>query len=94
MARADPSRATRAELTVRATECVTTLGALSRAVGKASSSPALQSTINSFAEYEPTITSTQEMLRKIHQGLIDLDNAVEDCARAVRAPGGDSTNER
>ena len=85
-ARADPSKATRAELHVRATECVAALGALSRGVGKAASSPALQSTISSFAEYEQTIASTEGMLRKMHQGLIDLDHAVEECASAVRVP--------
>ena len=83
--RDDPSRATRAELATRAAESVTALGGFARLVAKAASSPALHSTVGAFMEYEGTIESTDEMLRKVHQGLVDLDEAVDDCARSARA---------
>ena len=89
--RDDPSRATRSELTSRATESVNLVGALARLVGKAASSPALQSTVASFAEYETTIDSTSEMLKKCQRGLADLDELLdgmsEASTRAAR-PGG------
>ena len=79
------------ELTSRATESVSLVGALARLVGKAASSPALQSTVASFAEYETTIDSTSEMLKKCQRGLADLDELLdgmsEASTRAAR-PGG------
>ena len=67
------------------------VGALARLVGKAASSPALQSTVASFAEYETTIDSTSEMLKKCQRGLADVDELLdgmsEASTRAAR-PGG------
>ena len=81
--RADPSKATRAEVAARATDSVVALGALSKAVAKASTSPALQSTIESFASCEKTIASTDGMLRKIARGLEDVGHSVDACADAL-----------
>ena len=82
MSRDDPSRATRAELATRAAESVALIGAAARMVGRAASSPALSSTVTSFAEYETTITSTHEMLQKVRQGLVDVEEMLDDCASA------------
>lgn len=86
----DPSRSARAELTARAEEGVAMIGQLARLVSKASSSPALQSTLAAFTEYEATIESTSEMLHKINEGMLSLDEAIEDCSRAL-APGDGAT---
>ena len=80
---ADPSRATRAELTLRATEGVSALGGLAKFVGKAATSPALASTITAFTDCEVTIDSTESMLRKIRQGMLDLDEMVEEALSPV-----------
>ena len=77
--RDDPSRATRAELEARSAESVALVGSLARLVGKAASSPALASTVASFADYEVTIQSTQDMLSKVKQGLVDLEETLDDC---------------
>ena len=82
--RDDPSRATRAECAARAADSVAQIGNLARLVGKAASSPALQSTVASFAEYEATIDNTEVMLRKINQGLEDLEELLTDTAAATR----------
>ena len=80
---ADPSTATRAELAYRIEESVAQAGVLARLVSKAASSPALQSTLTAFAEYEATIESTSEMLAKINEGMLALDEAVDDCQRSL-----------
>lgn len=56
------------------------MGSLAKLVAKAASSPALHNTVTSFADYEATIESTQEMLLKVKRGLDDLEEAVDDCA--------------
>ena len=82
--------ATRAEMFASATESVHQIGGLARLVGKAASSPALQSAIGSFVDYEATIESTHEMLQKVRQGLVDAEELLDDCEasmRASRTPG-------
>ena len=92
-ARDDPSRATRAELEARSAESVALVGSLARLVGKAASSPALASTVASFADYEVTIQSTQDMLSKVKQGLVDLEETLDDCeASAQAARAGESVS--
>ena len=88
----DPSRAARAELVAQAADSVAMIGQLARLVSKASSSPALQSTLAAFTEYEATMQSTSEMLHKINEGMLSLDEAIEDCSRAL-APGKGATME-
>ena len=83
---ADPSRATRAELAVRAAESVAAVGALARSVGKAASSPALHSTVTAFTEYEQTIEQTNAMLLKVSQGLHDVEEVVDELAEALSGP--------
>ena len=85
----DPSKATRAELAVRASDTVVAVGALAKFVGKAASSPALHSTVTAFAEYESTLESTNSMLQKINQGLRDCDELVDEAAAALTLPGPD-----
>jgi hypothetical protein len=68
----------RAELASRTAETVEAAGQLARLISKASSSPALQSTIAAFAEYEATIESTDMLLRKINEGMVVVDEAVEE----------------
>ncbi len=77
----------RQKATVTAAENVVAVGALAHQVCKATTSPALQSTITSFAEYERTITSTEEMLGKISQGLHDLESSFDDVALALQPSG-------
>ena len=79
----DPSRATRAELAVRASDTVVAVGALARFVGKAASSPVLHSTVTAFAEHEGTIESTDSMLQKINQGLLHCDELVDEAVAAL-----------
>ena len=79
----DPSKATRAELAARMAESVAAIGALAKFSGKAASSPALHSTVTSFAEHEGMIESTSTMLLKINQGLIDLDAELGEISNAL-----------
>jgi two-component sensor histidine kinase len=83
--RNDPSRATRAELATRAAESVALVGSLASLVGKAASSPALQSAVASFVEYEATIEATHDMLRKVQQSLVDVEEVYDDVEASVRA---------
>ena len=76
--RSNPSTHTKSELGNRGAETVGVVGNLARTVVKSSNSPALKSTITAFADYERTIDSTGEMLRKINQGLADLDEAIDE----------------
>ena len=75
-ARDDPSSHTKWELGNRGAETVAVVGSLARVVVKSASSPALKSTLAAFADYERTVDSTSEMLRKINQGMADLDEAI------------------
>ena len=79
----DPSRGARAELAARAADSVIAAGSLAKLVSKAASSPALQSTLTSFAEHEHVIESTRDMLQKINEGMMALDEAVDDIGRSV-----------
>ena len=81
---ADPSLATRGELATRGAECVLAAGTLARLASKAASSPALQSTIASFAEHEQAIESTSEMLHRVNEGMVALDEALEDMSASLK----------
>ena len=89
--RDDPSRATRAELASRGAESVRLIGDLARLVGKAASSPALNSTVASFSEYETTIESTHSMLQKVRQGLVDVEELLDDCESSARTASSRTT---
>ena len=65
---------------MRSTETVALVGNLAKLVGKAASSPGLHSTVASFSEYESTMESTHEMLQKVRQGLVDLEEVLDDVA--------------
>ena len=67
-------------------ESVSSIGALAKFVGKAASSPALHSTVTAFAEYEGLIESTDRMLQKINQGLLDVEEVLDETAQAVVPP--------
>ena len=82
---ADPSRAARAALAARAADSAAAVGSLARLVSKAASSPALQSSIVAFAEHEITLESTDDMLHKINEGMVSIDEAVEDMSRSLDA---------
>ena len=90
--RDDPSRATRAEIAARCAESVALVGNLAKLMGKAASSPALQSTVTSFAEYETTIESTHEMLQKVQRGLEDLEEQLDECAASMRVTSDGGAN--
>ena len=76
--RANPAAHTKSDLANRGAETVAVVGKVAQTVVKSSSSPALKSTLTAFADYERTIDSTGEMLRKINQGLADLDEALDE----------------
>ena len=79
----------RAELASRTAETVAAAGHLAKMISKASSSPALQSTIAAFAEYEATMESTDSLLHKINEGMVVVDEAVEE-VHAIMAKRGDT----
>ena len=82
----DPSKVTRVELAAQMAESVSSVGALAKFVGKAASSPALHSTVIAFAEYEGLIESTDRMLQKVHQGLLDVEEVLDDTSQAIVPP--------
>ena len=82
--REDPSRLTKEELSTRGAETVAAVGALARLVAKNSVSVPLQSTIATFADYEKTITSTEEMLKKTMKGMNDMSDALDEIASSLR----------
>ena len=73
----DVSQQTKVELARATAESVAAAGTLARLLSKTSTSPALQSTIVAFAEHEQTIESTNEMLHRVNEGMMALDEAVE-----------------
>ena len=79
----DPSKVTRVELAAHMAESVSSIGALAKFVGKAASSPALHSTVTAFAEYEGLIESTDRMLQKINQGLLDVEEVLDETSQAI-----------
>ena len=79
-------QSTSASLATRAAETVTAACQLARVVSRAASSPALQSSIAAFAEHEVTIESTETMLHKINEGMLSIDEAVEDIGRSLLVP--------
>lgn len=88
--RQDPSRVAKAELEAHGVKTIEALGALARQTAQAASSPALRSAIDTFAQYETTIESTSSMLQKINQGVVDLDEAVEECAATLEGAAAGS----
>jgi len=81
--RGSTPHATRTDLVARAAESVAAAGALARLVSKTASSPALQAQISSFAEYEQTIESTNEMLHRVNDGLLALDESVTELEESI-----------
>ena len=77
---------TRAALAARAAESVVAAGALARLVSKNASSPTLQATIATFVEYEHTLEFTNEMLHRVNEGVLALDEAVEEISAALSDP--------
>ena len=80
----DPSRLTKVELRNRVSETVGAVGDLARATVKSSASQTLQNAITAFSASEKTIASTDEMLRKINTGMIDLEDALDEVAVSFR----------
>ena len=80
--REDPSRLTKEELTTRGAETVVALGTIARLVAKQSVSAPLQSTISTFADYEKTLGSTEEMLKKTMKGMSDMCDLARTCCLA------------
>lgn len=80
----DPSRLTKVELRNRAIETVGAVGELVRATVKSSVSQPLQSVITTFATSDKMIVSTDEMLRKINAGMVDLEEALDEVAASLR----------
>ena len=88
--REDPSRLTKEELSTRGAETVAAVGAIARLVAKQSVSAPLQSTISTFADYEKTVVSTEEMLRKTMKGMSDMSDALDEISSSMQGPS--STN--
>lgn len=84
--REDPSRLTKEELSRSGAETVAAVGALARLVAKNSVSAPLQSTIGTFADYEKTLGSTEEMLRKTMKGMQDMNDALDEIATSLKQP--------
>ena len=82
--REDPSRLTKEELSTRGAETVAAVGAIARLVAKQSVSAPLQSTISTFADYEKTIVSTEEMLRKTMKGMSDMSDALDEISASMQ----------
>ena len=79
----ESARQAKVECGTKAAESVATAGTLARATAKCASSSTLQSTIVTFAEYEKTVVSTGEMLKRIGQGCSDLDELLDDVATTL-----------
>ena len=60
------------------------MGAIARLVAKQSVSAPLQSTISTFADYEKTIVSTEEMLRKTMKGMSDMSDALDEISASMQ----------
>ena len=82
--REDPSRLTKEELSTRGAETVAAVGAIARLVAKQSVSAPLQSTISTFADYEKTVVSTEEMLRKTMKGMSDMSDALDEISSSMQ----------
>ena len=81
--RRDPSRVARVASAEHAARAIGAFGALARHTAQSATSPVLRAAITTFAQYETTIESTSQMLQKINQGIVDLDEAVEECAASL-----------
>ena len=44
----------------------------------------LQSTISTFADYEKTVVSTEEMLRKTMKGMSDMSDALDEISSSMQ----------
>ena len=82
--REDPSRLTKEELGTRAADTVASIGAVARLLAKSSVNPQLQSTITTFADYEKTINSTEEMLKKTMKGMNDMNDALDEISASLK----------
>ena len=82
--REDPSRLTKEELSTRGAGTVAAVGAIARLVAKQSVSAPLQSTISTFADYEKTVVSTEEMLRKTMKGMSDMSDALDEISSSMQ----------
>ena len=82
--REDPSRLTKEELSTRGAETVAAIGTIARLVAKQSVSAPLQSTISTFADYEKTLGSTEEMLKKTMKGMSDMSDALDEISSSLQ----------
>ena len=82
--REDPSRLTKEELSTRGAETVAAVGAIARLVAKQAVSAPLQATISTFADYEKTVVSTEDMLRKTMKGMSDMSDALDEISSSMQ----------
>ena len=81
--REDPSRLTKEELSRSGAETIAAIGALARLAAKNSVSTPLQSTIGTFADYEKTLGSTEDMLKKTMKGMHDMNDALDEISASL-----------
>ena len=83
-AREDPSRLTKEELSRSGAETISAIGALARLAARNSVSTPLQSTIGTFADYEKTLGSTEDMLKKTMKGMNDMNDALDEISASLK----------
>ena len=80
----DPSRLTKEELSTRGAETIAAIGTLVKLTAKSSASASLQSTVTTFADYEKTLTSTEDMLKKTMKGMNDMSDALDEISSSLK----------
>ena len=76
--REDPSRLTKEELSRSGAETIAAIGVLARLAAKNS-----VNTIGTFADYEKTLGSTEDMLKKTMKGMHDMNDALDEISASL-----------
>lgn len=81
----DPLRLPKLELRNRVVDTIVASGELAKLTVKNSASQPLQTAITSFVSEEKTILNTEGMLKKINEGMIDLEDGLNEVIAAIGA---------